>query len=485
MNTIKNVPKNCIHRMRSLSKSNPVLFVATVTAVTATTIGIIMFFMGDLLRSIGYALFCAAVFVSLMPDGMRDFLLRLFPGQAQHEVFPVLIGSNGTRIVPELVEEAFKGLSSCFESWYFMDASMTDTLIQYHFYVFTRDKKDCAALAQAIAEKVLRHSFSQFYLYYPDYAALTCTRLQEPYLAVTYARNEKGREELLQLKEQYRKQRFEECHPVAAATVITESWDDFPTTAFSSGIPYGYNLTQYEDYNVRMPVLIPLESHPHALIVGSSGSGKSKALLYMIGRLIQAYPEIDLWICDFKNSEDFSFLRDYPRYYAGNDCYQGTLDYYKAFTNTRSSGEADHRHLLVFDEYPACVLYYQGKDKQEKTKKAAEILSAVSEILMLGRGTGGGYGLWTVCQRASASIFPEGSRDNYMISLNLGRLSKEQQAMLFPGESKNIPDRLYQPGEGILLADGYPLQDVKFPLIANEEGWKDNIRAILAQNAPN
>ena len=51
-----------------------------------------------------------------------------------------------------------------------------------------------------------------------------------------------------------------------------------------------------------------------------------------------------------------------------------------------------------------------------------------------------------------------------MINLSLGRQNKEQLNMLFSGEE--IPqNRIYQPGEGLLLADGFPLKEVKYPLV--------------------
>ena len=56
------------------------------------------------------------------------------------------------------------------------------------------------------------------------------------------------------------------------------------------------------------PLSLPLKSHCHALITGSSGSGKSNALMYLLGCLLQDSPETDVYFCDFKNSEDFAFL---------------------------------------------------------------------------------------------------------------------------------------------------------------------------------
>lgn len=482
MDRIKKHLSDSIARIKESAKNNPVLFGTAMISISAIVLSIILIGAG-VLRDIGYLLIAMVTVMILLPDSIKDFLLGLIYGKkTSQEEYPVFIGWNGTRFVPESIQESFKRLSDCFESWYYTKVAVTEDLIQYQFKVYgVTDSDSAESLVQAIAEKALRHQFSIFMQYYPDYSALTHVHFIDQNLTITFARSEQGVERILQAKEYARLQLHQEAHPDVVASIITENWEDSSAETLGK-ISYGYDLQKYEDYGVKSPVLLPLKSHPHILIVGSSGSGKSKALVYLLGKLIQACPDIIIWLCDFKNSEDFSFLTDYPRYYSGNNCYQGITDYYKTFTEARSSGKADHRHLLIFDEYPGCILYYQGQDKREKTKKASDILSAVSEILMLGRGTGKGFGLWTVCQRADSSWFPSGARQNYMISLCLGRISKEQKSMLFPGEAENIPDRIYKPGEGVLLADGQDLQIVKFPLVEDTESWEHHIKAVLTPN---
>ena len=227
-----------------------------------------------------------------------------------------------------------------------------------------------------------------------------------------------------------------------------------------------------------VPLNLNVKSHCHALITGASGSGKSYALLNLLGNLLKDNPQITIYFCDFKNSEDFIFLEGYKHFYKGNQCYEGIMDYYNSFCNARIKGKNADRHLLIFDEYPAFINYLTTKDKQDKTKKAGDILGAISEILMLGRGIQ--YGGWIVTQRADSTLFANGARDNFMIILGLGRMSREQKGMIFSGEE--IPDKVYHQGEGILLADGYPLQEVAFPRIRNLVDWKRHIKDMLTEN---
>lgn len=236
---------------------------------------------------------------------------------------------------------------------------------------------------------------------------------------------------------------------------------------------WGYSSTALGHH--PQPIELDVRSHCHALLTGSSGSGKSYALLYLLGHLLKATSDIIVYFCDFKNSADFAFLNGYPHYYSGDNCYQGILDYYKLFCDSRINADTTRRYLLICDEYPAFINYLTTKDKQDKTKKANDILSAVSEILMLGRGIN--FGIWIVTQRADSSLFNNGARDNFMIVVGLGHMSKEQKGMLFAGE--DIPDKIYHQGEGILLADGYGLQEVSFPRIQNIVDWKKHIQEIL------
>ncbi len=238
---------------------------------------------------------------------------------------------------------------------------------------------------------------------------------------------------------------------------------------------YGYLTKMLRLTGEKIPLRLDIQTHPHLLMTGASGTGKSMSILYLLGKLLQSHPDIVVYFCDFKNSEDFSFLSGYEHYYAGEQCYKGITDYYKQFTEARESRDRSKRYILIFDEYPAFVSYLQGKDKMNKTKQANEVLSIIAETLMLGRGIG--FYVWILVQRADATLFASGARDNFMVLAALGRLSKEQKGMIFPGEE--IPERVFGVGEGLVLADGLPLMEIKYPIINDVDDWKRHIRNIL------
>ena len=128
---------------------------------------------------------------------------------------------------------------------------------------------------------------------------------------------------------------------------------------------WGFDEPTLIEDDIPDPILLGLGSHPHALITGSSGSGKSQSLLFIIGRTLQILQEnkidIDFRIGDFKYSEDYQFLEEisYPYYFRGFDCYEGIMSYYKDFSENRMNKNANknQHHFLILDEYQATINY--------------------------------------------------------------------------------------------------------------------------------
>lgn len=131
---------------------------------------------------------------------------------------------------------------------------------------------------------------------------------------------------------------------------------------------WGYLVDMWDKYQKMIPVLLGSSTHPHALISGKSGSGKSTALIFLIGKLVQMNEDIVIYILDFKNSSDFQFLNSYKYFFRGNNCIEGLRLYYQSFSESREKGIRNRRHILIFDEYPSCINYFSMQDKINKTK---------------------------------------------------------------------------------------------------------------------
>ncbi len=238
-------------------------------------------------------------------------------------------------------------------------------------------------------------------------------------------------------------------------------------------IKYGYLYDEYMRWDRNVAINLNPNSHCHALITGSSGSGKSNAGLWLLANYMKIV-ESNIYVCDFKAGSEWSFLSGYPRYYAGYNCVEGIREYYNQYKNTKDTDK--FHNLLILDEYSALVNYLTMQDKLNKTKLALEVQSMISEILAMGRSRKSG--IWMLLQRPDASILVNGARDNFMVSIALGNMSKEHKQMLFSGY--DLPkERIYRAGEGLLYADGIGAIEVKYPLLEDLPTWKYHIHRVL------
>lgn len=204
-----------------------------------------------------------------------------------------------------------------------------------------------------------------------------------------------------------------------------------------------------------IPLNVNMKVCCHWIIVGGSGSGKSCLVLYVLNAVLTH--SIALYIADFKGSGDYIGLSKKTADF-GNSV--ALIDeFYDRFQEIKQNQTGEHI-LLIIDEYAGMLVWLEGIDK----KKAADIKNKIAEILMLGRELpgGGSAWVWIVCQRADAAYFSHGARDNFMISICLGKVSKETKGMLFPGE--DFPED-YEPktGCGVILEDGKPLRTFEVP----------------------
>lgn len=211
---------------------------------------------------------------------------------------------------------------------------------------------------------------------------------------------------------------------------------------------------------IRSFLSIDLVKNPHWLIVGRSGSGKSVLLQYLLYTVLD-YGLI-IYICDPKGSGDFRGIT--PNYAEYDDCTEMIEQAYRKYQEIKMNQTGD-RMILICDEYPAYILYLEGKDK----KKAQEIKNIIAEMLMQGRSLpgGGSAAVWILAQRADAEYFPKGARLNFKVVIALGKLDTQSQTMLFPGEE--LPKYPEQIGMGLIWVDGKPIRIIQTPYIDTDK----------------
>lgn len=200
-------------------------------------------------------------------------------------------------------------------------------------------------------------------------------------------------------------------------------------------------------------------SNTHALLVGSTGSGKTVLGKLVCGRIANHLPHSKLAVLDYKG-DDYSFLEGCSRYYLYSAYSQGIEWVYQTL-QARIQGDTDRTPIFaLMDEFPAFINRLLATDK----KAGQAILEKFGEIMFLGRSKQ--IHIIAVAQRPDATVFSGGTRDQFTFCLGLGRLSEEGSKMLFGDERHNIPDD-FVPGEGrgFLLQQGDCIRPVIVPRI--------------------
>lgn len=214
---------------------------------------------------------------------------------------------------------------------------------------------------------------------------------------------------------------------------------------------------------------IELAKEPNFLVVGKTGSGKSYALMVLLG-IYSAIPGVHITICDYKKSS-FAQFSDAASFYGYEEVPDGIRNFYKEFQYRLAANDEERNKIirvLVIDEYGALI---SAQDK----KTADELKTMVSNMLFMGRSLG--IRVLIGVQRADAEHFKAGARDQARAILGLGNLSKEQKQMLF-SDYKDTMNEHNGLGEGYLLIDGQDIERVQVAEIKDME--KLNIQIRLA-----
>lgn len=182
--------------------------------------------------------------------------------------------------------------------------------------------------------------------------------------------------------------------------------------------------------------------HPHALIAGETGSGKTYFLLSIIETLLDK--KAKLFIVDAKNSDLAGLEAVIPDvYYKEEDIKECIYSFYENMTSRMAEmkGRSDYipgknynaygltENFLIFDEY---VAYMEMLPKKEWE----EVISVLKRIVLLGRQAG--FFLILACQRPDAKYLPDGIRGQFGFRVALGNMEDSGYTMMFGSSEKNF-----------------------------------------------
>ena len=240
----------------------------------------------------------------------------------------------------------------------------------------------------------------------------------------------------------------------------------------------GFLLPEYRDMGLKLPQRVTLGTNiAHLLIAGKSGSGKSLSLRWYIYQLLKGHESV-VFIADYKGGTEFEAFEGSPSYASGLRAFELVEQFYQFFTYVRNNRIRLQQHYtLIIEEWLGLLTYAETQDK----KLRASLIAKVGEILAIGRGLN--IGLILCVQRADASLFSNGAREQFQAIIAFGRTSAEHFRMLgFSGEMDENPTGAYKPGQALCMIDGQgePLELV-VPLIRNPEAMNRMSRRMLDQ----
>lgn len=240
----------------------------------------------------------------------------------------------------------------------------------------------------------------------------------------------------------------------------------------------GYNLLDFSELGIKIPVQVKIGKNISSiLIAGKSGSGKSLSVRWYIWQLLRERESL-VYIADYKAGEEYEAFEGSPSYASGEKAFDMINDFYQFFTEVRNNKIRLKGHVSLFiEEWFGLLTYAENQSKKLKT----ELMAKIGELLSVGRGLS--IGVIIALQRADASLFKSGTREQFQCVCSFGRCSAEQFRMLgFNTELEENPTGKYRAGEALVLIDGQEsIKEIKVPLIKNEEVLCEQIRDHLHQ----
>lgn len=226
----------------------------------------------------------------------------------------------------------------------------------------------------------------------------------------------------------------------------------------------GYYLEDYRLDGLKVPLEVSLGKNiAHLLICGKSGSGKSLSVLWCLYQLLDSGEAI-IAVADYKGGEEYRAFQGSHFYASGSQAFEMVEQFYQFFTSVRDNHIRLTKHVTLFiEEWMGLLTYAETVDKKLKSA----LMAKVGEILAVGRGLN--IGIILCVQRADASLFPNGAREQFQGIISFGRMSSEHFRMLgFSGEMEENPTGSYKAGQALCMIDGQEgPAEIIVPLISN------------------
>ena len=105
---------------------------------------------------------------------------------------------------------------------------------------------------------------------------------------------------------------------------------------------------KYINFGISEAVKWNPEKAPHVVIIGATGSGKTYFTKLLLGKIALHVPNSQIYVCDFKGDDDFSFLQGCSRSHRFMGCIEGLQRFYERFLKRQQGIEKDKTMVVLF-----------------------------------------------------------------------------------------------------------------------------------------
>ncbi|MBB3132149.1 S-DNA-T family DNA segregation ATPase FtsK/SpoIIIE [Paenibacillus rhizosphaerae] len=215
----------------------------------------------------------------------------------------------------------------------------------------------------------------------------------------------------------------------------------------------GLNLPIYVGRSRSGDVVYDMVEHPHLLIAGETGSGKSVALRSVLTTLIRRVPELELYCADMKRSE-FHLFRGIAQEVVMDAAGLQRI-VLKLRRQMRERGDLLDRYevahvndLPAWDRPPYIIL---AVDEVALLKKKADIMEGIEEIATIGRALG--VFLILSMQRPDADVLDGKLKNNLTVRMAF-RHADEINSRITIGTGEAAAIKQSEKGRLVLKLDG-------------------------------
>lgn len=201
-------------------------------------------------------------------------------------------------------------------------------------------------------------------------------------------------------------------------------------------------------------LVIP-STNTHLLVAGRTGSGKTRATLFLIAKSVLQNPDANFYFADFKNGGDYQFALNTGHL---TDMKTAIDDAFMVLQSRQAGLPDRYPYIIVLDEYPSFILSLEPKDRKVYQSKLATLLN-------LGRAFE--IHIVVVTQRPGAELFVNGSRDNFNCRILMGTPSPETRRMMLGDDVSEVPADWFNNGigQGLIYRDGIGISHIAVPRV--------------------